>query len=94
MTQKQFDEKLKEMQEGKDPTVSRLDKINGTLAGQTEVLNKINTNLMETLGKEAVQMGNQATRVDNEGIVGIKNVAGAVNDSGATKAAGDAGWNR
>jgi len=91
MTQKQFDEKLKEMQEGKDPTVSRLDKINGTLAGQTEVLNKINTNLMETLGKEAVQMGNQATRVDNEGIVGIKNVAGAVNDSGATKAAGDAG---
>jgi len=93
MTQKQFDEKLKEMQEGKDPSVSRLDKINSTLAGQTEVLNKINTNLMETLGKEAIQMGNQVTRTDNEGIIGIKNVAGAVNASGATKAAGDASAN-
>lgn len=89
MTQKQFDAKLKEMQEGKDPAVGRLDKINSTLAGQTEVLNKINTNLMENLGKEAVQAGNEITRVDNEGIVGIKNVAGAINDSGATKKAGD-----
>lgn len=89
MTQKQFDSKLKEMQEGKDPSISRLDKINGTLAGQTEVLNKINTNLMEALGKEAVQMGNQVTRVDNEGIVGVKNVTGAVNSTGATQLAGD-----
>lgn len=89
MSQKDFDAKLKEMKEGKDPSTERLDKINNTLAGQTEVLNKINTNLMENLGKEAIQAGNQITRVDNEGIVGVKNVGEAINQSGATKAAGD-----
>jgi hypothetical protein len=91
MSQKQFNEKLKEMQEGKDPTVSRLDKINGTLAGQTDVLEKINTNLMEALGKEAVKPTNQLKRMDNEGIIGVTNVTGAINDSGATQLAGDAG---
>ncbi len=91
MSKKTFDEKLKQMQEGDDPSLSRLDKINESLSGQTELLDKINTNLMETLGKEAVQGGNQLIRMDNEGIVGVKNVAGAINDSGATQAAGDAG---
>lgn len=90
MTQKTFDEKLKKMQEGSDPSVERLDKINNTLSGQTEILRLINTNLTETLGKEAVQAGNQIVRTDNEGIIGVKNVAGAINDSGATQAAGDA----
>lgn len=90
MTQKQFDEKLKEMQEGKDPSVQRLDKINNTLSGQTELLENINANLMEALGKEAVQAGNQLVRADNEGIVGVKNVGGAINSSGATQKAGDA----
>lgn len=90
MSQKTFDEKLKQMQEGNDPSIQRLDKINNTLSGQTEQLRLINTNLMENLGKEAVQAGNQMVRTDNEGIVGVKNVAGAINDSGATKAAGDA----
>ena len=89
MTQKQFDEKLKEMQEGKDPAVSRLDKINGTLAGQTEILNTINTNLMENLGKQAVQQANVLTAADNEGIVGVTNGSQMLNDTGAPKAAGD-----
>lgn len=87
MTQKQFDEKLKEMKEGKDPSVERLDKINNTLSGQTEVLRTINTNLMENLGKQAVQVGNVAVTADNQGIQGLTNVAGAVNDTGATAAA-------
>lgn len=90
MSQKQFDEKIKQMQEGNDPSVSRLDKINNTLSGQTEYLRNINTNLMEALGKEAVQAGNEIVRADNEGIVGVNNVAGAINDSGATKKAGNA----
>jgi hypothetical protein len=91
MTQKQFDAKLKEMQEGKDPSITRLDKINSTLAGQTEILNLINTNLMENLGKEAVQVANASTKVDNEGIVGVKNLAGAVNSTGVTEGAGNIG---
>lgn len=90
MSQKQFDEKLKTMQEGSDPSVARLDKINNTLSGQTEYLRNINTNLMEALGKEAVQAGNEVVKSDNEGIVGVKNVAGAINDSGATKKVGGA----
>lgn len=88
MGQKDFDRKLKEMQEGNDPSLSRLDKINTSLSGQTEVLNKINENLMESLGKEAVQAANVLTQADNQGIGGITGVAGAVNKSGATKAAG------
>ena len=90
MSQKTFDQKLKEMKEGSDPSIERLDKINNTLSGQTEVLRTINTNLMETLGKEAVVAGNAITKTDNEGVVGIKNVAGAINDTGAVEKAGDA----
>lgn len=89
MSQKQFDAKLKEMQEGKDPSLSRLDKINGTLAGQTEILRTINTNLMENLGKEAVVAGNALVKADNEGIAGVKNVAGAINSTGAVEGAGN-----
>lgn len=88
MTQKQFDAKMKEMQEGNDPSLSRLDKINNTLSGQTEVLRSINTSLMEGLGKQAVQMGNVAVQADNQGIQGVTSTAGAINDSGVTAAAG------
>jgi hypothetical protein len=91
MSRKQFDDKLKELQEGKDPSLSRLDKINNTLSGNTEQLSNINNNLMEMLGKEAVQPFNEMKRIDNEGIIGVKNVAGAINDSGVTRAVGDAG---
>lgn len=87
MTKKQFEDKLKQMKEGDDPSLSRLDKINNTLSGQTEILRTINTNLMENLGKEAVQGGNVLVSADNQGIQGVKNVAGVINDSGATAAA-------
>lgn len=90
MTQKSFNEKLKKMQEGNDPVVGRLDEINKTLSGQTEILRAINTNRMETLGKEAVVASNAMTKADNEGIVGIKNVAGAINSTGAVEGAGNA----
>lgn len=90
MSQKTFDQKLKEMQEGSDPSVQRLDKINNTLSGQTEILRSINTNMMEALGKEAVQAGNVAVQADNQGIEGIKNVAGAINSTGVTAGAGKA----
>lgn len=89
MTQKQFESKMKEMQEGKDPSLQRLDKINSSLSGQTELLQNINDNLMTALGKEAVQAGNQMTRTDNEGIVGVKNVGNAINSTGVTQKAGD-----
>lgn len=90
MTQKQFDQKMKEMQEGGDPSLKRLDAINNTLSGQTELLRNINANLMEGLGKEAVVAGNAITKVDNEGVTGIKNVGGAINSTGAVEGTGNA----
>ena len=90
MSQKDFNQKMQEMQEGQDPTVKRLDKINSSLSGQTEVLRNINKNLMENLGKEAVVAGNAITKVDNEGITGVKNVAGAINSTGAVEGTGNA----
>jgi hypothetical protein len=82
MSQKQFDEKLKEMQENKDPSLKRLSDINSTLEGQTTVLNNINTNLMENLGKTAVKAKNVATTADNALIKGTSNVAETVDATG------------
>lgn len=90
MSQKQFEEKLKKMKEGDDPSLSRLDKINNTLSGQTELLRNINTNLMEALGKEAVQGSNQLVKSDNQGVIGLKNLGGAINESGVTEGVGNA----
>ena len=86
MTQKQFDQKLQEIRDGKDPSVQRLDKINSSLEGQTDVLNKINTNLMENLGKSTVKVANIATEADNALVQGTGNVAGAVSNTGALDA--------
>lgn len=83
MTGKQFDQKLQEMKEGKDPSVARLTQINNTLEGQTDVLNKINTNLMEALGKSAVKVSNIATEADNALVQGTGTLAGAADQSGA-----------
>lgn len=90
MTQKQFDAKLKEMQEGKDPSLARLDRINSTLSGQTEVLNNINTNLLEALGKQGIVAQNAMTKGDNQVITGATNLAGAVNSTGVVEGAGNA----
>lgn len=86
MTGKQFDQKLQEMKEGKDPSVARLTQINNTLEGQTDILNKINTNLMEALGKSTVKVSNIATEGDNALIQGTGNVAGAVDQTGVLDA--------
>lgn len=86
MKPEEFDAKLKEMKEKKDPTVERLTKINQTLEGQTDVLNKINTNLMENLGKTAVKVSNIATEGNNALVQGTGNVAGAVDQTGVLDA--------
>jgi hypothetical protein len=86
MTQKQFDEKLQEMKDKKDPSVERLSKINDTLAGQTDILKSINTNLMENLGKSTVKALNIAGEANNALVQGTGNVAGAVNDTGVLDA--------
>lgn len=86
MTQKQFDDKLKEMRDNKDPSVQRLSKINESLEGQTAILRDINTNLMENLGKSAVKVSNIATEADNALVQGTGTVAGAVDSTGALDA--------
>lgn len=87
MTQKQFDDKLKEMKDKKDPQLERLSKINASLEGQTQVLNNINTNLMEALGKSTVKVANVATEADNALVQGTGAVAGAVDATGVTDSA-------
>lgn len=89
MTQKSFDEKLKKMQEGNDPVVGRLDLINQSLSGQTEILRAIHENRAEQLGKEAVVGSNALTKVDNETVTGLKNIGGAVNSTGAVEGSGN-----
>ncbi len=82
MSQKQFDDKMKEMREKKDPATERLSKINDTLEGQTEILRNINTNLMEGLGKTTAKAGNIAVEGDNALVQGTGNVAGAIDSTG------------
>lgn len=90
MSGKDFDKKVKEMQETKDPQAERLDKINSSLAGQTEILSNIDANLSEALGKQAVSVRNAAKQMENEGTIGATNVAGALNQSGVVQAGGNA----
>lgn len=82
MSQKQFETKLQEMKDKKDPTVDRLNKINESLAGQTTILRDINSNLMESLGKKAVKVANIGVEGENALVQGTGNVAGAVDDTG------------
>ena len=88
MSQKQFDSKLKEMQESKDPVVNRLDKINESLSGQTQILTLINENQMEALGKHGVVTRNEFKKTENEGIKGATNLTGAINDTGIIQGTG------
>lgn len=86
MSQKQFEAKVQEMRDKKDPQVDRLNKINASLEGQTEILRNINTNLMESLGKTAVKAGNIAVEADNMLVEGTKTGAEAINSTGALDA--------
>lgn len=82
MTQTQFEQKLQDMRERKDPTIDRLSKINTSLEGQTEILRNINANLMEALGSKAVKVSNLAVEGNNAVVQGTGNVAGAVDSTG------------
>lgn len=88
MSSKDFEKQVKQMQESKDPQVERLEKINSSLAGQTEILTNINDNLMEALGKKTVGTRNVMKESENSGIIGTTNVAGAINDSGVVQGVG------
>jgi hypothetical protein len=90
MSGKELDEKMKGLLENSDPSVKRLDLINQSLSGQTEVLTKINNNLLESLGKEGVVTRNQAVGLDNQGIQGMTNLTGAVNSTGVIQGTGNA----
>lgn len=82
-----FKQQMEAIQAGKDPQVQRLDKINETLAGQTNILTNINSNLMETLGKSGgAQIKNAITEADNQGVKATTNTVGAINDTGAIDA--------
>lgn len=90
MSSKEFDEQVKKMTEGKDPQVERLDKINASLSGQTEVLTNIDNNLSEALGKQGVTVRNAAKQLENSGTQATTNVMGGINETGAVEATGNA----
>jgi hypothetical protein len=90
MSSKEFDEQVKKMTDTKDPQAERLDKINSSLSGQTEILTNIDNNLAEALGKQGVTVRNAAKKLENEGTQGATNVMGAVNDTGIVEGAGNA----
>ena len=100
MSSKDFNEKLKTLKEGGNPQLERLDRVNSTLAGQTEVLTKILENTDEMVGKYGVNIRNEKKKAeitsskilaDNlEATSGaVKSVGGAAND--AYKFAGGGG---
>lgn len=89
MTQKEFDAKVEKMQT-ETPETKRLDEINATLAGQTNVLTSINTNLMENLGKEGVVTRNALVKGENAGLEGTTGLVKGINDTGAPEGAGNA----
>lgn len=51
MGREEFDKQLKALQEGEDPSLSRLDKINETLAGTLQVTIKERENILENMGE-------------------------------------------
>lgn len=81
MTQKDFEAKVKEMREGKDPQVERLNKINASLEGQTDILTNIDTNLSEALGKTAVKARNAVKIGENTLTEGAGKTAADIDQS-------------
>jgi len=79
---------MKALQEENDPVAKRLDDINNTLAGQTDILTNINTNIMEGLGKGGAVTRNQMKELENTGLQTTSTAVGAVNASGAPQAVG------
>lgn len=87
MSKKQFDQKIQDMRDKKDPMLDRLNKVNASLEGQTTILRDINTNLMESLGKTAIKAGNVATQADNMLVEGTGTVASSIDQTGVGDAA-------
>jgi hypothetical protein len=84
MTEKDFNKKLQDMQ--KDPQLQRLDKINDSLAGQTDVLNKMLENQMEALGKTTIKTKNVLTNADIAGVQATNTNMQALDKAGMNKA--------
>lgn len=66
MKKEEFNKRLTDIKEGKNPQVERLDKINATIAGQTEILVGIRTNIKENVGRETAKVGNQLLRMHKD----------------------------
>lgn len=91
MSQEQFEEKLQEIKEGKDPQAEKLATINESLAGQTDVISTLNENLMEQLGKSTVKITNKLIDIENAVLMSANPAAEATVDtvgSGALVGAG------
>lgn len=66
-SKRDFDQELKDIKSKNEPQLTRLDKINTTLAGQTELLLAIKTNTRENIGRESSAVGNALIRLQNVG---------------------------
>lgn len=93
LSQKDFEKKLKDLQEGKDPAVDRMNKINTSLAGQTDIIAKNHTNLMEQLGTTTVKITNKLTDIESAILANGGNAAaeGVTDTLGAGTLVGAAG---
>lgn len=89
MSEEQANKDFKKFQEGGDPNLQRLDKINETLAGQTEYLSNIDANLSESLGKEGVVARNAAKKLENAGTKSTLDLGQAINSTGVVEGAGN-----
>lgn len=65
ISKEEFEKQSKEIKEKKNPQVERLEKINSTLAGQSQIIELTNTNLMEQLGKQTNKMIDKLTDIEN-----------------------------
>jgi hypothetical protein len=92
MSRDKFDEKMKELKEGGDPMAEKIGVINESLAGQTQVLDKMNENLMEILGVTTVKVANKLIDIENALLMQANPAAEATVDTvGSTAMVGAAG---
>lgn len=66
MSKKEFKSKLSDIRTNNDPQIERLDKINATIAGQTQILIDINTNIRADIGRETAKVGNTLLRIHKD----------------------------
>ena len=65
MSKEDFNKKLQQIQEGKNPQAERLEKINSSVAGQSEVLRNIEFNLKEVIGRDTTAIANSVQEIKN-----------------------------